>query len=233
MSVAESQSRAGRESKRASAAYVLLHLDERRVVCASAHRARRRWQCSCAPPHSTPGAHEGVGVWAWAARARAADGRTAAPRRSATLPAIPRDRQARAWSRLKTSIVGAGHVAAVVSHGARTGLHHRPRVVPQPERRIPGAHIYSPTALLQSRDRRQILAILYLDQMLSIVVSLPALVAHSPLPATRGFTVTHAVPTLSRADPAMIVVPPVVQHGRSAPWQCNLELSSCASSGRA
>ena len=96
-----------------------------------------------------------------------------------------------------------------------------------------GAHIYSPTALLQSRDRRQILAILYLDQMLSIVVSLPALVAHSPLPATRGFTVTHAVPTLSRADPAMIVVPPVVQHGRSAPWQCNLELSSCASSGRA
>jgi len=36
-------------------------------------------------------------------------------------------------------------------------------------------------------------------------------VAHSPLPATRGFTVTHAVPTLSRADPAMIVVPPAVR----------------------
>ena len=69
--------------------------------------------------------------------------------------------------------------------------------------------------------------------MLALLTGTTALVAHSPLPATRGFTVTHAVPTLSRADPAMIVVPPVVQHGRSAPWQCNLELSSCASSGRA
>jgi len=94
-------------------------------------------------------------------------------------------------------------------------------------------HLFPHRSVAVPRIEEQILAILYLDQMLSIVVSLPALVAHSPLPATRGFTVTHAVPTLSRADPAMIVVPPVVQHGRSAPWQCNLELSSCASSGRA
>ena len=51
--------------------------------------------------------------------------------------------------------------------------------------------------------------------MLAFLVSPTALVAHSPLPATRGaYAATPAVPTVSRAHPAvMIVVPPVVQHG--------------------
>eukprot|EP00964_Phaeocystis_antarctica_P088862 scaffold56561_cov46-Phaeocystis_antarctica.AAC.2 len=72
--------------------------------------------------------------------------------------------------------------------------------------------------------------------MLALLISPTALVAHSPLPTTRGaYAATPAMSTLSRANPAvMIVVPPAVQHGQSAALaQCTLELSSCASSGRA
>ena len=72
--------------------------------------------------------------------------------------------------------------------------------------------------------------------MLALLVSPTALVAHSPLPSTRGaYAATPAMSSLSRANPAvMIVVPPALQHGQSAALaQCTLELGSCASSGRA
>ena len=72
--------------------------------------------------------------------------------------------------------------------------------------------------------------------MIFVAHSPTALVAHSPLTATRGaYAAMPAMSTLSRANSAvMIVVPPVFQHGQSAPLaQCTLELGSCASSGRA